>query len=232
MKKTKILLTLVCAILLVAASVMGTLAYLTATTTQVVNTFTVGNVSFADVALDEAKVNEYGEKLNGNGDVYEGNEGEQLHPRVTGNEYKLIPGHTYTKDPTVHMSTTSELAYLFVTVDNGIKDIEAGTTIAKQMTNGGWKEVKDNSGEVVAYIWYDVYGDGTIQDARNMVAMGQDIKVFSQFSIKSDADVSKYGDATITIQAYAIQADGFDETTSDYDLWLLASANASANTNG
>lgn len=47
------------AVLLVAASVMGTLAYLTSTDT-VKNTFTVGKVA---ITLDEAEVTEYGEAV-------------------------------------------------------------------------------------------------------------------------------------------------------------------------
>ena len=51
--KSKALLLTLCAVLLVAASVMGTMAYLTSTD-KVENTFTVGNVT---ITLDEAKVN-------------------------------------------------------------------------------------------------------------------------------------------------------------------------------
>ncbi len=52
-KKTKALMLVLCAVLLVTASVLGTMAYLTSTD-QVVNTFTVGKVA---ITLDEAKVN-------------------------------------------------------------------------------------------------------------------------------------------------------------------------------
>ena len=52
MKKVKVLLLSLCAVLLVAASVLGTLAYLTSQDT-VVNTFTVGKVK---TTLDEADV--------------------------------------------------------------------------------------------------------------------------------------------------------------------------------
>ena len=51
--KRKALLLSLCAVLLVVASVMGTMAYLTSTDT-VTNTFTVGNVQ---IKLDEAAVN-------------------------------------------------------------------------------------------------------------------------------------------------------------------------------
>ena len=62
MKTTKkaLLLTL-CAVLLVAASVLGTMAYLTSTD-EVQNTFTVGQVS---IKLDEAKANTDGTLVEG-----------------------------------------------------------------------------------------------------------------------------------------------------------------------
>lgn len=92
--KSKALLMTLCAVLLVAASVLGTMAYLTSTD-GVENTFTVGNVK---ITLDEAKVNADG-TVNGN-------------ERVKGNEYKLMPGHTYTKDPTVTVKKPSVDSYV------------------------------------------------------------------------------------------------------------------------
>lgn len=92
--KSKALLMTLCAVLLVAASVLGTMAYLTSTD-EVENTFTVGNVK---ITLDEAKVNADG--------VVSSND------RVKGNEYKLMPGHTYVKDPTVTVKAPSVDSYV------------------------------------------------------------------------------------------------------------------------
>ena len=93
--RIKPLLTLCCALLLVAAGVFGTLAYLTGTDT-VNNTFTVGNVK---ITLDEAKVTTDGTPVEGA-------------DRVKANEYHLLPGHTYTKDPTVTVEEGSDLSYV------------------------------------------------------------------------------------------------------------------------
>ena len=93
--KSKALLLTLCAVLLVAASVLGTMAYLTSTA-KVENTFTIGKV---EIKLDEAKVN-------ANGIPEEGA------ARVTGNSYKLMPGNTYTKDPTVTVKAGSEESYV------------------------------------------------------------------------------------------------------------------------
>lgn len=180
----KSLLIVLCAVLLVAASVMGTLAYLTATTGVVTNTFTVGNVSFdLDGALDEADVDEYGVLVEGA-------------DRVTTNNYKLIPGHEYIKDPTVHMSATTEDAWLFVKVVNGIAGIEAegDTTIAAQMAKLGWTPV-----EGAENVW---------QYNRVVTKEDKDIVVFNTFKLADKADVAAYAGETITIKALAVQADG------------------------
>ena len=210
MKKTKIALTLVCAILLVAASVMGTLAYLTATTDTVTNTFTVGKVSFvAGAGLDEAKVNTDGELLDTTDKVYTNAEGQTLAKRVTSNTYKLVPGHEYVKDPTVHMGTDSEDCYLFVKVVNPISDIEDSTnTLASQMIDKGWKAVGNNYDNIYVYV-------GTTSGATTPapVSKGTDIVVFEKFKIASNADVSGYANTKIEVIAYAVQADGFEDKT-------------------
>lgn len=88
--KSKALLLTLCAVLLVAASVLGTMAYLTSSDT-VTNTFTVGKV---EIKLDETDI------TNPTG------------PRVQANSYKLMPGTTYTKDPTVTVKAGSEESYV------------------------------------------------------------------------------------------------------------------------
>ena len=207
----KIVALLLCAVLLMAASAAGTLAYLTAQVT-VTNTFTVGSVSFdSENALDESHVNEYGEQLyvsmvEGAAPVVKDdvNATETLAPRVNENEYKLIPGHTYTKDPQIHIEAGSEDCYLFVKVDNGIADIEDDTnTIAAQLAANGWEQLKVD-GTDVPNVYCKVDPVETEADKNN------DIRIFESFKIATDADVSTYGNAKIVITAYAVQADGFD----------------------
>ena len=106
--KSKALLLTLCAVLLVAASVLGTMAYLTSTDT-VTNTFTVGKV---EIKLDEAKVTADGIPVEGAA-------------RVTENSYKLMPGNTYTKDPTVTVKAGIVESYvrMKVTFNNATKII-------------------------------------------------------------------------------------------------------------
>ena len=123
-KKTLVLFA--CAVLLVVGSIFGTLAYLTDSET-VTNTFTVGNVG---LTLNEAWVNDKGEMLKADGTVTTNlEEAARWQPVVNAEdntksdlaqEYHLLPGHTYVKDPTVTVDANSEESYvrMMVKVEN------------------------------------------------------------------------------------------------------------------
>lgn len=195
MKKNKILKALGlfgCAILLVAVSIAGTLAFMTDTKT-VTNTFTVGNVT---ITMNETPVDPYGVAQSGD--------------RVTANEYKLVPNHTYVKDPTIHVDDNSETCWLFVKVVNGISGIEAtgNTTIAAQMDAKGW-DLIDSTNNVYAY--------------ETKAVAGTDVVVFENFVIANgvtNEQLKTYEGKTVVVTAYAIQADGFDSATA---AWTAAS---------
>lgn len=177
MKKT---LTIILAFaLVIAMSVAGTVAYLTSQD-SVTNTFTVGKVK---ITLDEAEVD-------ANGAVTSAE-------RVKTNSYKLIPGHTYIKDPIIHVDASSEECWLFVKVVNGISAIEDSTnnTIAAQLEANGWSAV-NGAANVYAY--------------KESVAGRTNVPVFGSFQIAGDADVANYANATVVVTAYAVQADGFN----------------------
>ena len=183
-KRTMIFVT---AMVLLFAMVTGsTLAYMTSKTATVQNTFTYGNVL---ITLDEAPVNSDGQATNG--------------ARVTANTYRLFPGKTYDKDPTVHVDADSEDCYLFVRVVNPISGIEDadGDTIAKQMQDRGWTLV---SGKTNVYAY-----NGTSQGTTTAtVSKGENIKVFETVTIADDAKFAgTYGQ--VTIEAFAVQAEGF-----------------------
>lgn len=182
-KKTKALMLVLCAVLLVTASVLGTMAYLTSTD-QVVNTFTVGKVA---ITLDEAQVDP---------------DGTAVTPaaRVKQNAYHLLPGHTYTKDPTVHVQANSEDSFIFVKVENGIANYEAGTTIAAQIAANGWTAL-----DGVENVYYKTY---------TKRAESTDLPVFGSFTIADHADAADgwnnfSAETNVTVTAYAVQQDGF-----------------------
>lgn len=188
--KTKALVLALCAVLLVVTTVFVTMAFLTSED-SVQNTFTVGEVT---ISLDEL-------------DVDDSNNDGFTTDRDKANEYKLIPGKTYTKDPTIHVGAKSEPCYLFVKVENGLVNAEAdgNTTIAKQMENKGWFPVNGTE---------DVYYYGTLTTIA-AVNGGQDKVVFDEFTIDDSVeadDLVKYADKEIKVTAYAIQAEGFEKT--------------------
>lgn len=84
-RNRRIAMTVALVLVVALASVGGTIAWLTATTTPVTNTFTVGNI---DIALAETTSN-----------------------------YKMVPGNTIAKDPTVTVKANSEACWLFVKIE-------------------------------------------------------------------------------------------------------------------
>lgn len=197
--RSKALLLTLCAVVLVVATVFGTMAYLTSTDT-VQNTFTVGSVA---IKLDETDVDN----------------STPTAERDKANSYKLLPGHEYTKDPIIHVDATSEDCYLFVKVDNQIAPIEAtDATVASQMTQKGWVAVDGQNG-VYVYV-------GTGAGATNPLAVsaGANITVFEKIAVAGSVDnttLARYEGKTITVTAYAVQKDGFEEKTAA-EIWTTA----------
>ena len=105
----KALLICVCVVALVCVTVMGTLAWLT-DNDSVENTFTVGQV---DITVDETKVDANGTPVDGA-------------DRVKENQYHILPGMEYTKDPTMTVIKGSEDSYvrMILTVHNA-SDVQA-----------------------------------------------------------------------------------------------------------
>lgn len=175
MKAKKVLALVLCAALLVAGSVAATLAYLMSTDT-VTNTFTVGKVV---ITLDEAEVDLYGDEVEGA-------------DRRDNNQYKLIPGHNYKKDPIIHVEAGSEKCYLFAKIENGL----GSDATINGMT--GWTAIAEGS---------NVYYYAQVVDAG---AAAQDVTVFTDFTFGAEANPETHKDHSIVVTAYAVQYDGFE----------------------
>ena len=209
--KNKALLLSLCAVLLVAASVLGTMAYLTSQD-AVTNTFSVGSVA---ITMDEKDVDNdtnTADNVTVDGVI-----------RDKANGYKLLPGHQYTKDPIIHVASTSENCYLFVIVKNEIAAIESDAagdkTVAAQIVENGWNEV-GTTADGTLY----VYGAVTAPTA---VSGGANKTVFTTFKIDGDVTntvLAKYAGKTIVVTAYAVQKDGFENNTAS-EIWNSAFGN-------
>ena len=189
-KMRKPLLVICCMMVLIAVSVGATLAYFT-DSDSVANTFTVGKVG---LSLDETKT---------------GADGVPVDPaeKTQGNQYHLVPGKTYTKDPTIHVDADSEDSWIFVKVENGIAPIEGTPTIATQIAANGWNPL-----EGVDNVYYMAYAKGQTD---------KDLEVFASFTLKGDGlvngtagegkvSIDNFANATVKITAYAVQMPGFE----------------------
>lgn len=208
------------AVALVVCSVLATVAYLTASS-GVSNVFTVGNVS---ITMFETKVNVNGEPVD---------------PKVEvdANSYHLVPGKTYTKDPTIRITSLLEQdeMYLFVKSSNQIRKAEDGNnggsnpTMRQQMKENGWVEFIV-SGDGVEIVW--VYGTRdevtgeitptpvnptTVQNRKNNTPGPEgEIQLCYEFTIHANASVALYGAASVNFTAFAIQTSGIEGGTLGY----------------
>ena len=210
--KNKALLLTLCAMLLVAASIFGTVAYLTSKTENVVNTFTVGQVK---ITLDEAKVDADGKPVQGAA-------------RVQENAYKLIPGKTYTKDPTIHVDENSEACFIRAKVtltkakewvaiaakyaDNKVENIITGTDDSIWWVS---QPSIDETANTVTYTF--VYKNESHTDELGKriwtKADGTDLVLFNKIVMPGEVTNKELADVAntkITVVGEAIQAEGFE----------------------
>lgn len=215
MKKSKAILMVVCAMLLVAASVMGTLAYLTSQD-SVTNTFSVGKVK---ITLDEAKVGEDGKKLTG-----------AEAARVHGNEYHLLPGHEYDKDPTVTVKAGSDKSYVRMMVTVSFDQPLTNDLLATNLDNiftghdsTEWIRKSRTVSNDKMTITYEYRYFETVAGAKN--AEGKDIDnvlpaLFTGISVPdnyTENEINILNGMEIAITAEAIQADGFADADDAWD---------------
>ncbi|MGN0965609.1 MAG: SipW-dependent-type signal peptide-containing protein [Dysosmobacter sp.] len=201
MKARKILAMVMALALTAALAVGGTLAYLTSQD-SVTNTFTVGNVQ---IKLNEAKANT-------DGTLVEGAD------RVKANSYKLLPGHTYNKDPMVTVQKGSESSYVKMTVTftkaaeldaifapNGadLTSIFNGYDSANWIAKGDTKDTENNTRT------YEFWYKETVAAPDEDVALDALFDSITVPGTITNDQLKTIAGMTITVNAYAIQADGF-----------------------
>ncbi len=190
MNKKNVLIMVVAMVLVAVVSVGGTMAWLTAESSEVENTFTVGNIN---ITLDEEDT-----------DDSTPNAG-----RDTENTYKVIPGEVIDKDPTVHVVQGSEKCYVFVKVVNTVRvngNVVATPNINAEGSTAKWLKVGTvTDGEVYVYTGTEetpvVVDAGS--EAKNLV-------VFTKVTIAdtvTKTDVTTLNNTKITVDAYAHQSE-------------------------
>ena len=205
----KKLMTVLALVLVVAMSVAGTYAYLTSAD-KVVNTFTVGNVQ---IKLDEAKANPDGSLVQGA-------------DRVKANSYKLLPGHNYNKDPMVTVLKGSESSYVKMTVTfsnasqlDAIFAPDGGadmTSIFNGYDSANWIYMGNTEDTAANTRTYEFWYKETVAAPNADVALDA---LFDSITVPGTIDndqLATIKGMTITVNAYAIQADGFNDAA---DAW-------------
>ena len=122
--------TLVLALVLmmvVGATIGGTIAWLTDTSDTVVNTFTDSDIEIT-LAESDTDLNTVGEQ----------------------HDYKMVPGYTITKDPKVTVETGSEKCYLFVKLEKS----ENFDSFLTYEIASGWTQLTDAAGKDVDGVYY------------------------------------------------------------------------------
>ncbi len=181
--KTRSMLSLCLAVVLVMSAVLGTIAYMTASSSKT-NTFTVG--SFNKPTTDPDDSSDLGDL-----------EGFILEKKwdAEGADHKLVPGQSLDKDPQVGIGVGSEAAYIYVLIQNN-----AGEGVTFEL-NDGWTAVQADQNEDGSYKgglfrYNDVLAPTTADAWTNTI--------FDQVSASATATISN--PASMTVYAYIHQA--------------------------
>ena len=209
--RTKVAALAAGTVALVTASVAGTVAYLT-DRQSVVNTFTIGN---AAIILDEAAVDQYGDPIAG-----------EERTRI-GNEYRLIPGETYVKDPRITITAGSEAVYvrMLVTINRieALNEMSGGEFLPENYVGTTWDAnvwkcvgIEDNGDDTKTYEfrYYDTENQSYIVNAANAEADLVLEPLFEEFTIPGSVtsdQIQSLQDLKITVVGHAVQAVGFGD---------------------
>ena len=184
---TKAMVMILSLMLVIGLSVGGTLAWLTASTGPVENTFTVGDIT---INIWEHDYIPASNTLDANADPVKKND-----------DYKFVPGATLPKDPYVVVEANSEACWLFVTVDaenNANGDV---TIVNYTVDSAVWNQVPDEEN-----VWYT-------QVSAADAAAGKTFNVLANKQVTVSGDVTKtmvntinQNKPTLTFKAYAIQS--------------------------
>lgn len=174
--KKKTLALVLALTLLVAGVVGGTLAWLTATTSEVTNTFTVGDI---ELKLEETK------NLDKDG-------------KWTA---QIIPGYSYEKDPKVTINAGVE-SYLFVEVTASANLSDYVTYTSTLTEANGWTQGTGDAGDgVPTNVWYRTVPGDNADHSWYLI----DNNTVTISSTLDNEALTNATEMTLTYKAYAIQ---------------------------
>ena len=182
--KTRSILTVCLALALVAAAVLGTIAYMTAQDSKT-NTFTVGSFNKPTDPENHQTLDSY---------LLEKNWVENS---------KLVPGGSVAKDPKVGIGAGSEDAYIYVYVDNKTLT-EASKKLVTFTLNKDWTAVTDHA---VAGDDPNTYVSGLFKYNTKLTGGNWTSNVFTKVDVSANANTTDFAaNPQMTVYAYIHQA--------------------------
>lgn len=183
MKMKKAIALGLAVLMIVVASVAGTIAWLQDKTAAVTNTFIPTTL---DISLKESPIN-----IAADGTVTYGAPAEGQN-----NTYPTIPGTEYKKDPIVSVAANSEECYLFVKFEETGSPANYYEYTSMLTTANGWTSLED-----VENVWYrTVEEKNTVQEFHLLAN--------DKITVKTDVTTDNMGAAAaakLEWTAYAIQ---------------------------
>ena len=183
-------------VLIFGAAVGGTVAWLTAKTDDVVNTFTVGDIN---IDLWEHPLNDDGKTIDKNAAPVKANSG-----------YKFVPGDTLQKDPYVVVKAGSEACYLFIKVTEENNTSDDGKIINYTISDA-WFAVPNKPG-----YYYRIIESKTTADTSYPVLDPETVSVSSDVTKDMVADLTT-NPPKITFTAAAIQYENIANVAIAFD---------------
>ena len=197
--KKKIIVAIVALVLAIVCAVGGTLAWLSMKTDAIVNTFTYGDIN---IDLWEHKIKADGLTLD-----------TAVVVRASQSGFKMIPGSTIAKDPTVTVKADSEACWLFIKIE---KSSNFDTFMTFEIIDGsdGWTALGDG----YTGVYYRAVG--AVDTDTNFPVLKDNRVSVKNTVLKTDLNALSHDPLpTLTFTAYAVQqANVADATTA----WKIA----------
>ena len=195
--KRKIFAVVPVLIMVLFATISGTVAWLVSEPDPVINTFTYG---FVDISLEESDT-----ALDGDGDEYT-------------NMYKMIPGESVEKDPVVNGKQGRECCWVFITLDKSDNfDDYLSFELAKDDYGIDiWTALESVPGVYFTIVRADVTAES--DHSLRIFADGR-LTVRSSVTRQMLDALGSYEGAepypVVTVGAVSVQLEGFEPQTSD-----------------
>lgn len=191
-KGFKVMSLVLAFVLVVGASVAGTLAWLTAQTPTVTNTFTS-----AELFSDNGSFTLWEHKAEDDDGVYTLDNST----KVTSNSYSILPGVNIPKNPTVDVDGLEEHAYLYIKVTSTLP-----TGLTYTIDSANWTALSEYDG---VYVYSGSNAENNIIKATNAAQKTFEATILTDNQIVvADNYSGTSDDIKLSFDAYMVQATG------------------------